>query len=87
MNKEKLPYSDWYHVVKKQSQYAPIQVEDDDQSYLTCPRCGWAHKDIPDAETITCRCGLHMQRWGNALIIWLLSAIIEDTPRTPPAPF
>lgn len=67
---EKLIYHQWFHRVMKQSIYAPTQVQDDDKSYLTCPGCGAAHKDIPHDSTIVCDCGLYMHRLGNALRIW-----------------
>lgn len=71
MHVETLMYSRWYHVVYVPSQYAPNEmVEDEEQSYLTCPGCGSAHKYIPHGEEIICQCELHMQRFGNALRIW-----------------
>lgn len=72
---ETLIYSDWFHHAMKPSQYAPnTTIEDEDESYLTCPICGTAHRDIPHGDTITCQCGLHMQRFGNALHIWKVAA-------------
>ena len=68
--KETLVYSDWFHPIFKQSQYAPTMVEDEEESYLTCPGCGAAHRDIEHSTTKVCRCGLYMQRYGNSLHIW-----------------
>jgi len=68
--KETLNYAQWFHRVMKPSQYAPVQVEDEQESYLTCPGCGAGHPDIEHGATTVCACGLHMQRMGNALIIW-----------------
>ena len=69
--KETLSYSDWFHRIMKPSQYAPAtQVEDEDESYLTCPGCGTAHRDIEHGAQTVCRCGLHMQRFGNGLHVW-----------------
>ena len=71
MNKETHNYSDWFHRVMKPSQYVPnAQIEDEDESYLTCPGCGGAHHDIKHGDTVVCVCGLHMQRFGNGLHIW-----------------
>jgi len=68
--KETLIYSQWFHRIMKQSQYAPTMVEDKEQSYLTCPGRGAGHPDIAHVGTTVCACGLHMQRFGNALYIW-----------------
>jgi hypothetical protein len=69
--KETLNYAEWFHRIMKPSTYAPgTQVEDEAESYLTCPGCGASHRDIEHGSTTTCRCGLHMQRFGNGLHIW-----------------
>ena len=45
MTRETLVYSEWFHRIMKPSQYAlNTQVEDEDQSYLTCPACGREHR-------------------------------------------
>jgi hypothetical protein len=39
---------------------------------IGCPRCGTANKgELGHGQETTCySCGLHMQRWGNALEVW-----------------
>lgn len=75
MNKKTLNYAAWFHYVMKPSQYVPnTMIEDEDESYLTCPGCGSAHRDIEHGDMTICQCGLHIQRFGNALHIWKVAA-------------
>lgn len=69
--KEMLPYSNYHRETKRLSRLIPdMVVGSDDEGTMNCPRCNESRPGIPHGESITCgKCGLHMERYGNALFI------------------
>ena len=68
---ETLPYSDYQVRRSRKSKFVDGLVIDDPKSARTrCPRCEAYSKIIHHGGTSNCpKCNLHMQVFGNALII------------------
>lgn len=65
---ETVPYHKYFHTIERESKFIKfLKVFDHKRDRLSCPNCGKLHKDIPHSKSITCKCGLYMERWGNAL--------------------
>ena len=66
---ETFPYHEHSKTEAQESVYVPgalrwVEV------HLLCPRCKSLHPPLQHAERTKCGYGLHMQRFGNALLIW-----------------
>jgi len=66
--RETLNYSAYCKYPLRQS-ISGQQVPDRENGVLTCPHCGAQHRSIEHGTSILCKCGLLMQRYGNALQI------------------
>lgn len=71
IGKETLMYSDYHSESKYISRLIPgMVVGGDDEGTMNCPRCNESRAGIPHGKSASCaKCGLHMEVWGNALII------------------
>lgn len=65
---ETVPYHRYFHTIERESKIIKfLKVFDHSRDRLSCPKCLRKHKDIPHGKNITCKCGLYMEHWGNAL--------------------
>ena len=67
---ESLPYHMHSTCEQQESVHSPgalMWVE----TRLQCPRCGNEHPPLEHGQAIECPCGLHLQRFGNGLHIWM----------------
>jgi hypothetical protein len=72
MSKEILVYHKYHTPTRRESKIIPgLEVEEDGAGVLYCPRCQTGQTGIDHGKTTRCACGLNMQRFGNALFIWL----------------
>jgi hypothetical protein len=72
MNKEMFTASEYVIKGTKESTIVPGHVHEVEWG-IGCPRCGAANKgELGHGQEIVCySCGLHMQRWGNGLEVWV----------------
>ena len=68
-NKECLTYSNFAVYEKRESIHAPGNFYTKEVGFY-CPRCRELKGALSHGMEIKCKCGLHMQLFGNALFIW-----------------
>ena len=64
--KETLPYNQYEIRETRRSQIDKSRT-DEVRTGFRYPKCKAVHKPLEHSQSLTCKCGLQMQLWGNGL--------------------